>query len=74
MPIYLDSGPIYDRFGFSISDKTYIEDIYKIMRREFPKMFLNSLSMILDGKAPYRQKAEYSHTCYPRQDSDSEIN
>ncbi len=70
----LDSGPIYDQFRFSISDKTYIEDIYKIMRREFPKMFLNSITMILDGKAPHRQKAEYSHTCYPRQDSDSEIN
>lgn len=70
----LDSGPIYDQFGFSISDKTYIEDIYKIMRSEFPKMFLNSITMVLDGKAPHRQKAEYSHTCYPRQESDSRIN
>ena len=70
----LDSGPIYDQFGFSISDTTYIEDIYKIMRSEFPKMFLNSIAMIVDKKSPSNQKAEYSHTCYPRQESDSEIN
>jgi methionyl-tRNA formyltransferase len=69
----LDSGPIYDQFEFSISDATYIEDIYRIMRSEFPKMFLNSIEMILDKKSPRDQIVTHSHICYPRQESDSEI-
>jgi methionyl-tRNA formyltransferase len=70
----LDSGPIYEQFEFSITDKTYIEDIYKIMKNEFPKMFLNSIGMIIDEKTPRIQQIDYAHMCYPRQDSDSEIN
>jgi methionyl-tRNA formyltransferase len=69
----LDAGPIFSRYNFKITEKTYIGDVYDLMDQVFPSLFetaLLAISMGLPGEIQDEGKAT---ECFPRNDSDSKI-
>ena len=69
----LDEGPVLSRFDFKIDDETYISQIYDIMNSRYPDLFEKALRRVLKGDSGEPQNSQYAHTCFPRIESDSQI-
>jgi methionyl-tRNA formyltransferase len=69
----LDEGPVLSRFDFKMDDETYISQIYDIMNSRYPELFEEALRKVLKGDPGEPQNSHYAHTCFPRIESDSQI-
>ena len=72
----LDAGPILLQGSFPINEDTYIQDIYRFMSENIPRMFIQ----LLDGfttnaidEIRQSHKASDSLRCFPRISQDGEI-
>lgn len=72
----LDSGPILSKRRLPVSDHTYIGDIYAALAAAIPDMFADLLDDLENGRVrPQPQPADpaLALRCFPRRESDSEI-
>lgn len=72
----IDAGPIFAQSSVSLTEDTYLEDIYEAMWTTFPELFLESLSGIEAGTVTPRHQPDGPAATlrgYPRTPKDSEI-
>ena len=76
MATELDTGPIILRDQFSLSDSTYIGDVYSWFESCLPSMFCEAIEGLASGSlTPKTQPTDPSLAlrCYPRRSSDGRI-
>lgn len=72
----LDSGPVVLRDNFSLSDKTYIGDVYHWILETTPRLFLDAVEGLADGSispVPQAEDPAKALRCFPRRPEDSRI-
>jgi len=73
----LDSGPVLLKKNIPISRNTYIGEVYELICKNIPAMFIEVLDGLSDGTVKQRLQIKdpsLALRCYPRLPRDSEIN
>ena len=75
-PYALDSGPVFVKDYFPLTDSTYIAEVFRWIESRVPDLFLGTLNAIEDGTLqPTSQPEEgkLALRCYPRRPEDASI-
>jgi methionyl-tRNA formyltransferase len=73
----LDAGPILQKKHFSLTESTYIGDIYKFLDYAIPVGFAEALSSMENGATIFTEQSKDpldSLRCFPRMPGDSGVN
>ncbi len=72
----IDDGPILLQQSMALTDETYITDVYRFLDKAIPSMFVALLDGLAAGRIrPHPQAGDpaLALRCFPRRESDSEI-
>ena len=75
-PYGLDTGPVVSRDRIPIDHDTYISDLYDVLERRGPELFVEALARLTgnqDAGTPQDDDPEAVLRCYPRRPEDSRI-
>jgi methionyl-tRNA formyltransferase len=72
----LDAGPVVLRSSFPLGPQTYIGDVYAFLDREFPRLLVDGIEGLLEGRIkpePQPTDPALSLRCFPRTPEDGLI-
>ena len=76
MTVELDAGPIVLKKHFTMTDKTYISEVYEFINNNLPEMFLKAVKGFSNKTIKQKNQPDdpsVSLRCYPRIPKDGEI-